>query len=138
MTTNTSSGRLAGRTALITGASRGIGRAIALAYAAEGANLFLTATNITKLEETQALAMPHGGDIRLHAADIADPAAVLDQIASATEGATGQKIGRRADPPTSFRLSRHEASDPDYEPLVRGLERFGLPPRFSPEKVTTP
>ena len=54
-------GRLAGRTVLITGASRGIGRAIALRYAAEGAELFLSATNRAKLEETQALAAAHGG-----------------------------------------------------------------------------
>ena len=37
--------RLQGRTALITGASRGIGFAIAEAFARQGANLVLTATN---------------------------------------------------------------------------------------------
>jgi short-subunit dehydrogenase len=40
---------LEGRNALITGASRGIGRAIACAYAAAGANLFLTATHAGKI-----------------------------------------------------------------------------------------
>ena len=34
-------GRLAGRTALITGAARGIGRACALRFAEEGANIAL-------------------------------------------------------------------------------------------------
>ncbi len=43
-------GRLAGKTALITGASRGIGRAIAETYAREGASLILTATSLTGLE----------------------------------------------------------------------------------------
>ena len=40
---------LSGRTALITGASRGIGLAIAEAYARNGANLILSATKETSL-----------------------------------------------------------------------------------------
>jgi len=65
------SGRLSGRAALVTGASRGIGRAIALRYAEEGADLFLTATSRAKLEETQALAAVHGGKVAPHLADVA-------------------------------------------------------------------
>jgi NAD(P)-dependent dehydrogenase (short-subunit alcohol dehydrogenase family) len=44
-------GRLAGRIALVTGASRGIGAAIARAYAREGAELILTARTTGGLEE---------------------------------------------------------------------------------------
>lgn len=43
--------RLKGRIALVTGASRGIGRAVALRYAQEGAHLILTARTQGALEE---------------------------------------------------------------------------------------
>jgi NAD(P)-dependent dehydrogenase (short-subunit alcohol dehydrogenase family) len=44
-------GALAGRIALVTGASRGIGRAVAKRYAQEGADLILTARTVGALEE---------------------------------------------------------------------------------------
>jgi len=45
--------RLANQVAIITGASRGIGRAIAEAYAAEGATLCLMATDTARLDEVK-------------------------------------------------------------------------------------
>ncbi len=51
--------RLDHQVAIITGASRGIGRAIAQAYAAEGASLCLVATDTARLREVEdALGLP--------------------------------------------------------------------------------
>ena len=51
--------RLDQQVAIITGASRGIGRAIAEAYAAEGASLCLVATDTARLTEVKdALGLP--------------------------------------------------------------------------------
>jgi len=53
--------QLQGKTALITGASMGIGRGIALALAAEGVRLALTARRLDKLQELSAAIVATGG-----------------------------------------------------------------------------
>ena len=57
-------GRLDGRIALVTGASRGIGRAVALRFAEEGAHLILTARTVGGLEEVDDLVRERGGNAR--------------------------------------------------------------------------
>ena len=86
---NSREGRLAGRRALITGASRGIGRAIAEAYAREGADLFLTATAAANLAETEAAVSGHGGQVVCHGAEISDEMQVETMFAAAAD-ALGQ------------------------------------------------
>ena len=54
-------GRLDGRIALITGASRGIGAAVAKAYAAEGAQVILAARTVGGLEEVDDAIRQAGG-----------------------------------------------------------------------------
>ncbi|MGB0934448.1 MAG: SDR family NAD(P)-dependent oxidoreductase [Alphaproteobacteria bacterium] len=59
------SGRLAGRRALITGASRGIGAGIAKRFAQEGCNLILTATSVEGLEKTDDMCQEYGVETTL-------------------------------------------------------------------------
>jgi len=65
----------AGKTALITGAGRGIGRAIALGLADAGAGLILLARSVRQLDETRAMLLDRGAEaarIRVVAADLGD------------------------------------------------------------------
>ena len=76
--------RLLGKTALVTGASRGIGAAIAEACAAEGANLALCARQPAALETLAArLREDYEVDARGFACDVGDRDAVFAMVARA-------------------------------------------------------
>jgi NAD(P)-dependent dehydrogenase (short-subunit alcohol dehydrogenase family) len=65
----------AGKTALVTGAGRGIGRAVAVGLGAAGAHVVLLARSTAQLEETRALLRQQGapaGRISVLPADLAD------------------------------------------------------------------
>lgn len=81
--------RLAGRIAFVTGASRGIGAAVAKRFAAEGAHLILTARTVGGLEEIDDAVKATGGSATLIPADLLD----MDQI-DQIGGAIHQRFGR--------------------------------------------
>lgn len=73
------------RTALVTGASRGIGRACALALAHAGHRVVLAARDLAKLEEAAAEIRIMGGEACVVEMDLASPESIKTAITRATQ-----------------------------------------------------
>ena len=69
-------GRLTGKSAVITGADSGIGRASALLFASEGAKIVAVDLTETAIEETAQMVRDAGGEITSVTADVGDEASV--------------------------------------------------------------
>jgi citronellol/citronellal dehydrogenase len=89
-------GRIAGRRALITGASRGIGAAVAERLAAEGADVAITARTVDRhdhlagsLSETKARVERHGTKVAIIVADLTDDNDRARIVPEATEALGG-------------------------------------------------
>lgn len=85
--------RLDGKTALVTGASRGIGRGISAALAASGANVMLSSRKADALTEAaddirsswSDEVVPRAGELESHAANAGDPDAAAACVAATIE-----------------------------------------------------
>jgi NAD(P)-dependent dehydrogenase (short-subunit alcohol dehydrogenase family) len=83
--------RLDGKTALVTGASRGIGRSVAMVYAEAGASVMLSSRKLDSLESAATAireSNPHGR-VAIHVANAGEP----DQAAACVD-ATLKTFGR--------------------------------------------
>jgi len=81
--------QLAGKVAIVTGASRGIGRAISAALAKEAATVVLAARSIRKLQETADQVTHAGGKAEIVVTDLAEEEAIKNLVK-----VTGEKFGR--------------------------------------------
>ncbi|MCM3359080.1 MULTISPECIES: 3-ketoacyl-ACP reductase [unclassified Psychrobacillus] len=77
---------ITGKTALITGAGRGIGRATAIAFAKEGINLGLLGRTIENLEAVASELQTYGVKVSIAAADVSN----MESVNSAVEKIRGE------------------------------------------------
>jgi NAD(P)-dependent dehydrogenase (short-subunit alcohol dehydrogenase family) len=81
--------KLAGKVAIVTGASRGIGRAISLALAREAATVVLAARAIDKLEEAAEQVTAAGGKAQIIPTELTDEMSIRNLVR-----ATGERFSR--------------------------------------------
>jgi len=78
-----SPGSLEGKTALVTGAGRGLGRAIALSLARAGARVALLARTGSELDQTASQVRERGGSALVIRVDVSDPGQLTAAVARA-------------------------------------------------------
>lgn len=76
---------LNGKSAIVTGASSGLGLATARVFAEAGAGVMMMARNRQKLAEASDLVAAAGGDVRVFAGDVGDAGSVAEMVKAAVD-----------------------------------------------------
>jgi len=106
------------KTALITGAGSGVGRAVALALAAEGWKVAAVGRRPAPLNETAQLAGKNAANVFPASCDIGDPAAVESMAREALNRLGAIEVLVNAAGTNVPRRSLHELSAADYRQIV--------------------
>jgi len=85
-------GRLQDKTALVTGSTSGIGRAIAVAFAAEGAHVIVSGRDTRRGDEVVAAIRATGGEADFVAADLRGGSAAISELATKAIAAAGGQL----------------------------------------------
>lgn len=105
--------RLDGKVALVTGASRGIGQAIAETYAAVGAKVVISSRRQDALDDVAVKIREMGGDVLPLAAHTGDEAAITRLVKGAMDAYGGIDI-----------LVNNAATNPHFGPLLSADESY--------------
>ena len=106
---------LSGKTAVVTGASAGLGITFAEALAASGANVVLAARRVEKLQEVADRIAANGGTAMVQPCDVTDEAQVHAMVAAAAE-----RFGRIDVMVANAGLVPEAAAVPEKIPGLRG------------------
>ncbi len=92
MEMNSSDRTLSGKVAVVTGAGRGIGRAVAMGLSGAGASICCAARTGSEIDETSSRIQDNGGNSIAKVADVRDFDSMVDLFAAAVEAFAGVDI----------------------------------------------